>query len=629
MSVHKDDAMSATADDEFAALMAASSLRAPRVRALDETIPEDAQRQLHAAAVAEPTSSTHGENADDADGEPAVSGDSDDGEHDAFVYQAMAGRLLAWSGLPARGRWRTAHALLELSGVCSGSRPEDVILTAHDVRSFLCTQAPSKTAIRPLIDRRLRDLRSVGWHATAPAPRCAFGTGQVHAALALLRATLPPEPTAPTAYLITHHASARTLAREAPGFASGWALSLPGELADSGAMTAQECGWTLSAQQRDHPLAVHATHIRLSRMVLAWQQEAHHDPALAVCQRAARVWDAGKANNSFSTVTHSVSRSGGTDTGEQRRLAPAGLTDLLYSPQPAPLRTLLQWPNDGKDSRPRQEHVGLSPHNAAPWLLSDLAVRPPAAHGTGVPFVVGQTALAGVPRPGADQPDTAVDQAYLLVAADLAVDLDPPYRQAIPAQPPPLPDLDAYAPRPGASLLLPSTVTEQEGQTAAIEAAGHPRIWSMEDTDGHQQHARLWMNLHRTEDDKGQRLAVRLVYRAADPYAVTAVFNHGTAEETEWLFARELLVDGLHDSVGIGDVIVWPAVDETSGRQRIFIRLRSPEGTALLSAAREDIKAFLDASHPLTPGPAKALGTCALDAWERELADSIWPGPVD
>ncbi|GAA2426742.1 SsgA family sporulation/cell division regulator [Streptomyces coeruleofuscus] len=644
MSVHKDDTMPATADDEFAALMAASSLRAPRVRALDETIPDDAQRQLHAAAVADPTSSTHCGNVGEPDEELAVSGDSDDGERtrfdDALVYQAMAGRLLAWLGFSARGHWRTAHALLDLSGSgrpMRGSRPEDVILTAHAMRSLLCTQTPSKTALSPLIDRRLRDLRSVGWHITAHAPRCAFGTSQAHVALALLQATTAPEPTARAAYLFADHDSARTLAEEASELEPQWALTLSGELADSGAVTAQECGWTLLAQHRDHPLAAHAARIRLSRLVQAWQQEVDLDAALVVCQHAARMWDAGKANNSFSTVTHSVSRSGGTSTGEKRGLAPAGLTDLLYSPQPAPLRGLLQWPNGGKDSRPWEEHVDLPPHDAAHWLLSDLAARPPAAHVTGLPFTAGQTALAGMPRPGADaQPNTAMDPACLLVAADLAVDLNPAHRQAIPAQPPPLPDLDAYAPRPGASLLLPRKATDltadyrqEDGQTVAIEAAGQPRLWSRKDSDGHQQLARIWMRLHRTEQDKGQRLAVRLVYRTADPYAVTAVFNHGTDEETEWLFARELLVDGLHESVGIGDVIVWPSADEASGRQRVFIRLRSPEGTALLSAAREDIEAFLDASHPLAQGSAKTLGTCALDGRERELADIIWPRPRD
>ncbi|MFF7369807.1 SsgA family sporulation/cell division regulator [Streptomyces tricolor] len=605
------------------------------MRALDETIPDDAQRQLHAAAVADPTTSTHCGNAGEPNEEPSGAGDSDEGERtrfdDALVYQAMAGKFVAVLGFPARGRWRTAHALLDLSGM-RDSRPEDVILTAHAMRSLLCTQTPSKTALRPLIDRRLRDLRSVGWHVTAPAPRCAFGASQAYVALALLQATTPPEPTAPAAYLIAHHAGARTLTGRASKPDPQWALALSGDPADSAAVTAQECGWTLLAQHRDHPLAAHAARSRLSSLFQAWQRGADLDPVLAVCQRAAGMWDAGKAINSFSTVTHSVSRSGG-----RRQLAPAGLIDLLYSPRPAPLGGLLQLPNGGEDPRPWEEHLGLSLHDAAHWHLSDLAVRSPAANVTGVPFAAVQTALVGMPRPEADaQPDTVVDQACLLVATDLAVDLDPAHRQAIPAQPPPLPDLDAYAPRPGASLLLPREATgltagyrQEDGETAAIEAVGQPRLWRRKDADGHQQLARLWMRLHHTEQDKGQRLAVRLVYRAADPYAVTAVFNHGTDDETEWLFARELLVGGLHESAGIGDVIVWPSVDEASGRQRVFIRLRSPEGTALLSAAREDIEAFLDASHPLTQSLAMTMGTCALDAWERELADIIWPGRGD
>ncbi|WP_371100668.1 SsgA family sporulation/cell division regulator [Streptomyces sp. PU_AKi4] len=232
--------------------------------------------------------------------------------------------------------------------------------------------------------------------------------------------------------------------------------------------------------------------------------------------------------------------------------------------------------------------------------------------------------------------DTGTGEVCLLVAVGPAVGPHPVHRRAVLLRLPLLPPLDGYAPRPGSSLLLPRTITEgaagrrrQEGQHTVAAAAGRLRLWRRQAGDGLEQHARFSMRAHLTEQDTGQRLPVRLTYRTADPHAITAVFNHGTDDEREWVFAHELLVDGMHESVGIGDVIVWPSQDEEHGRRRVFVRLRSPEGTALLSAARDDVDAFLDAVRPLTLRPSAALYARALDAWERELAEFICPGPGD
>nr|WP_329078106.1 SsgA family sporulation/cell division regulator [[Kitasatospora] papulosa] len=135
------------------------------------------------------------------------------------------------------------------------------------------------------------------------------------------------------------------------------------------------------------------------------------------------------------------------------------------------------------------------------------------------------------------------------------------------------------------------------------------------------------MRQHRTEDDRGERILTQLVYRTKDPYAVTAVFYSGTEEELEWTFARELLDDGLHSSVGLGDVIVWPGPEETGDTQRIFIRLRPPGSTALLSLDREDALEFLEATHPLPQNPSATARTAILATWEQELRDLTCPSP--
>src|SRR4026208_2272773 len=51
----------------------------------------------------------------------------------------------------------------------------------------------------------------------------------------------------------------------------------------------------------------------------------------------------------------------------------------------------------------------------------------------------------------------------------------------------------------------------------------------------------------------------RLRYDPAGPYAVHVLFHAETAsgETVSWSFARELLVTGLDEPAGIGDVRVW------------------------------------------------------------------------
>ncbi|MBJ6636738.1 SsgA family sporulation/cell division regulator, partial [Streptomyces sp. DHE7-1] len=63
---------------------------------------------------------------------------------------------------------------------------------------------------------------------------------------------------------------------------------------------------------------------------------------------------------------------------------------------------------------------------------------------------------------------------------------------------------------------------------------------------------------------------------------------------------RDLLKDGLQKEAGLGDVIVWPE-KEPRQQARVFIRLTSPEGKALLSAAEHDVRAFVEAAGRLVP----------------------------
>ena len=53
-------------------------------------------------------------------------------------------------------------------------------------------------------------------------------------------------------------------------------------------------------------------------------------------------------------------------------------------------------------------------------------------------------------------------------------------------------------------------------------------------------------------------LVASVDYCADDPYAIKMAFHVGTDEPVEWIFARELLAQGLAGPAGDGDVKVWP-----------------------------------------------------------------------
>ncbi|MGW1364880.1 SsgA family sporulation/cell division regulator [Streptomyces chartreusis] len=118
-------------------------------------------------------------------------------------------------------------------------------------------------------------------------------------------------------------------------------------------------------------------------------------------------------------------------------------------------------------------------------------------------------------------------------------------------------------------------------------------------------------------------LQTRLTYRVSDPYAVEARFRTDDQRETVWIFARDLLKNGLERRDGLGDVAVWPG-SGMLGEPRVFLRISSPEGSALLSAADTDVRAFLEAMSGLVaygaehPHLAPALN--ALEATIGELA---------
>ncbi|PBC59975.1 regulator [Streptomyces sp. Tue6028] len=90
-----------------------------------------------------------------------------------------------------------------------------------------------------------------------------------------------------------------------------------------------------------------------------------------------------------------------------------------------------------------------------------------------------------------------------------------------------------------------------------------------------------------------------LHYDRSDPFAVRMSFPApATLEGVDvcWMFARELLVSGLEDSVGHGDVRVRPY-----GYDRTVLEFHAPEGTAVVHVRSGEVRRFLQSTMELVP----------------------------
>ncbi|WP_116050604.1 SsgA family sporulation/cell division regulator [Amycolatopsis palatopharyngis] len=91
----------------------------------------------------------------------------------------------------------------------------------------------------------------------------------------------------------------------------------------------------------------------------------------------------------------------------------------------------------------------------------------------------------------------------------------------------------------------------------------------------------------------------RCSYLAYEPYAVNMAFQAEKGRWVEWSFARELLVQGLTEPAGIGDVRVRPdlALDDDV----LILEIESPDGYAVVEMQRDDVERFLAATIDIVP----------------------------
>ena len=97
----------------------------------------------------------------------------------------------------------------------------------------------------------------------------------------------------------------------------------------------------------------------------------------------------------------------------------------------------------------------------------------------------------------------------------------------------------------------------------------------------------------------GVPLTASLYYRGHDPYAIRMAFHVGTDDPVEWIFARDLLAEGLDRVVGDGDVRVWPST--AAHRDVLNLALSSPFGQAHFEAPLTAMTGFLLRTFEVVP----------------------------
>ena len=92
-----------------------------------------------------------------------------------------------------------------------------------------------------------------------------------------------------------------------------------------------------------------------------------------------------------------------------------------------------------------------------------------------------------------------------------------------------------------------------------------------------------------------------LRYASDDPWAVSVAFHTGGEGDgtVEWMFARQLLTDGIRSAVGEGDVRVWPS--SRAGDQIVNLAMASPSGSALFEIERNGLVEFLQQTYLAVP----------------------------
>ncbi|MFF4837968.1 SsgA family sporulation/cell division regulator [Streptomyces sp. NPDC001315] len=106
-------------------------------------------------------------------------------------------------------------------------------------------------------------------------------------------------------------------------------------------------------------------------------------------------------------------------------------------------------------------------------------------------------------------------------------------------------------------------------------------------------------------------IACEFSFNSADPLAVTLIFDSDGEYPLRWVFARELVTEGLTTRSGQGEVKIWPVHCE--GRRSLWVQvgnLRTGH-TALFELPAQPVAQWLARSYALVPRG-------------REMEDADW-----
>ncbi|MFE6888482.1 SsgA family sporulation/cell division regulator [Streptomyces sp. NPDC057694] len=87
-------------------------------------------------------------------------------------------------------------------------------------------------------------------------------------------------------------------------------------------------------------------------------------------------------------------------------------------------------------------------------------------------------------------------------------------------------------------------------------------------------------------------------YDTRDPLAVTLIVETDGGRLVRWVFARELLTEGLAARAGEGDVALWP-VDGPGGERSAFCLRLGSTRTALFEIPAEPVARWLAGTYAL------------------------------
>jgi hypothetical protein len=98
----------------------------------------------------------------------------------------------------------------------------------------------------------------------------------------------------------------------------------------------------------------------------------------------------------------------------------------------------------------------------------------------------------------------------------------------------------------------------------------------------------------------GTAVPARLSYSPYDPYAVEVAFGFDQLYPVTWVFARELLAEGLHRPCGQGDVRIWPVRGDGSCDMLCLV-LSAPGGSAVLEVPSAVVERWLKRTYEMVP----------------------------